>query len=130
MNQWDVVALGSNASPKVSQKNIHPAFFVLHHEDKPLIKSWPSDAWGSLLAFLHPASVHAEMVVTNLKVKARGSAMHEERRYEGGVKDNARNKKTERTACTRENEPDAYLLEGSCKASKFIVLFVDHRDKY
>lgn len=56
--------------------------------------------------------------------------MHEERRYEGGVKDDARNKKTECAACTRENKPDAYLLEGSCKAGEFVVLFVDHRDKH
>ena len=45
------------------------------------------------------------------------------------MKDHARNKKAECTARARENEPDAYLLEGSCKAGEFIVLFVDHRDK-
>lgn len=59
--------MSSEVLPKVSQKKIHPAFFVLHHEGKPLTKPSPSDAWGSLLASLHPGSVHAEMVVTNLK---------------------------------------------------------------
>lgn len=71
VNQCKVGAMSSSVLPKASQKNMHPAFFVLHHEGKPLTKSVPSDAWGSLLAFLHPASVHAEMVVTNLNVNAR-----------------------------------------------------------
>lgn len=62
---------------------MQPAFFVLHHEGKPFVKSSPSDAWGSLLASLHPGSVHAEMVVTNLDVKATVRVMHEERRYDG-----------------------------------------------
>lgn len=82
MNERNVEAMGSNALPKVNQKNMHPAFFVLHHEGRPLIKSWPSDAWGSLLAFLHPDSVQAEIVVTNLKGESEGGAMHEEWGYE------------------------------------------------
>lgn len=93
----------SNALPKSSQKNMHPAFLVLHQEGKPLIKSWPSEAWGSLLAFLQPGSVHAEMVVTKLNMKRR----HEERRYEGGVKHDARDEKTEGAAQARENKADA-----------------------
>lgn len=83
VNQCKVGAMSSSVLPKASQKNMHPAFFVLHHEGKPLTKSVPSDAWGSLLAFLHPASVHAEMVVTNLNVNAR-KCMHEKRRYGSG----------------------------------------------
>ena len=55
--------------------------------------------------------------------------MHEERRCECEVKGNLRNKKTECTTNTRENEPDAHLLECSCKATEFVVLFVDHGDK-
>lgn len=47
----------------------------------------------------------------------------------GAERDNARDKKAECTASARENEPDAYLLEGSCKAGEFIVLFVDHGNK-
>lgn len=104
---------------------MHPAFFVLHHEGKPLIKSWPNDAWGSFEAFLHPASVHAEMVVTNLKIEG---TMHDETgKYMMGS--DARNKKAECTASTRENEADAYLLESACKASELVILFVDYRDK-
>jgi hypothetical protein len=54
-------------TPKANQKKIAPAFFVLHHPGRPFLK--PSGlffAFGSLLAFLQPGCVHAEMVVIKL----------------------------------------------------------------
>jgi hypothetical protein len=49
---------------KTNQKKTAPAFFVLHQFGNPATKSFPADlACGSSAAFLHPASVHAEMVV-------------------------------------------------------------------
>ena len=54
--------------PNASQKNIAPDFFVVHHPGRPFTKSSPLDsAFGSLLAFLQPDSVHAEIVTINLK---------------------------------------------------------------
>jgi hypothetical protein len=53
-------------SPNANQKNIAPAFFVLHHPLRPFLNASPSFACGSLLAFLHPGSVQAEIVTINL----------------------------------------------------------------
>lgn len=118
----------SRTLPNVNQKNIHPAFLVLHHEGKALTKLSPSDAWGSLLAFLHPASVQAEMVVINLNAKQTGSTMHE-RDIWRRRKTNARDEKTEGSPQTRENKPDAYLLQGTREGTELVELFVDHRDE-
>lgn len=42
------------------------AFLVLQNPPRPLWKSFPRLAWGSLLASLQPGSVHAEMVTMKL----------------------------------------------------------------
>jgi hypothetical protein len=53
-------------TPNASQKNIAPAFFVSHHPGRAFLNESPRLAWGSLSAFLHHGSVHAEIVVINL----------------------------------------------------------------
>lgn len=53
-------------SPNVSQKKTAPAFLVAHHPLRPFLKLSPSFACGSLLAFLQPGSVQAEMVTMKL----------------------------------------------------------------
>ena len=52
--------------PNANQKNTAAAFFVLHHPTRPFLKSSPLSWLGSWSGFLHPGSVHAEMVTMNL----------------------------------------------------------------
>ena len=42
------------------------AFLVLQKPPSPFRKSSPFEAWGSLVASLHPGSVHAEIVTMKL----------------------------------------------------------------
>jgi hypothetical protein len=63
-------AIEAHQQINASQKNMAPAFLVLHHPGSPFTKSSPLvSAFGSFLAFLQPGSVHAEIVTENLKYK-------------------------------------------------------------
>jgi hypothetical protein len=107
-------------TPNASQKNIAPALFVSHHPGRAFLNESPRLAWGSLSAFLHPGSIHAEIVV----IICTAWCQHE---IYGSRDENARYEQAEDGSAANENESNAYFFESTRQAHEFVVLFVHNR---